>query len=136
MQTFLPHSDFAKAMSCLDDSRLGNQVYREGITILRGGWSNHPASRMWSWHKPALALYLLAGVHELSSRGRQYWDRPWYAEIKSCLPDDWSTVEMPAWLGDERLHSSHRAALLYKRPSWYNQFGWTEQPGLNYWWPS
>lgn len=42
----------------------------------------------------------------------------------------------PWWLGDERLHSSHRGRLLYKDPDWYSQFGWSEEPiETGYWWP-
>lgn len=28
------------------------------------------------------------------------------------------------WLGEPRLHGSHRAVLLRKQPSWYRQYGW------------
>ncbi len=31
--------------------------------------------------------------------------------------------------------SNHRAALLYKDPEYYSQFGWTEEPALEYHWP-
>ena len=41
----------------------------------------------------------------------------------------------PSWLGDERLHASHRAALLAKSPEWYGQWGWTEEAKIEYWWP-
>jgi hypothetical protein len=30
---------------------------------------------------------------------------------------------------------SHRAALLYKLPEHYSQFGWTEDPKVAYLWP-
>ena len=36
----------------------------------------------------------------------------------------------PSWLGNEKLHSSHRAALLGKLPKWYSRFGWTETPAV------
>jgi hypothetical protein len=49
---------------------------------------------------------------------------------------------LPPWFGNERLHSSHRAALLYKNPEWYGRFGWKEKPAvpdakgrLPYYWP-
>jgi len=72
MQTFLPLPDLGASVHCLDPSRLGNQVYREGMTLIRGGWPNHPASRMWKGYKTALACYLLSGLEELSQRGRYY----------------------------------------------------------------
>lgn len=45
-------------------------------------------------------------------------------------------IEMPPWLGCEKFHSSHRAALLHKDRDWYSQFGWSEEPELNYVWPT
>ena len=47
MQTFLPYPSFSESMKCLDPKRLGNQVYRECLTLIRGGWSNHPIAKMW-----------------------------------------------------------------------------------------
>jgi hypothetical protein len=119
-------------METLDDSRLGNQVYREGMTLIRGGWSNHPASKMWRGYESALAYYLWAGCQELLSRGKDYSDRVWYNELMNY--DMCST--MPPWWGDERVHSSHRANLLRKDPVWYGKFGWTEAPAEGYYWPT
>ena len=132
MQTFLPYADFAASMKVLDPIRLGNQVYREGITLLRGGWRHHPAALMWEHNKDALAAYLWAGVLELVARGRDYRDRPWAIEIQSYGLDD---PEMPFWLGDEPFHSAHRAALLDKNYEYYSQFGWEEEPAMDYLWP-
>ena len=41
----------------------------------------------------------------------------------------------PFWWGDDRLHASHRSALLRKNPSHYARFGWSEPPDLPYFWP-
>jgi hypothetical protein len=41
----------------------------------------------------------------------------------------------PPWLGMPEFHASHRAALLAKKPAYYAQFGWTEEPSLEYFWP-
>lgn len=131
MQTFLPYSEFDRSMQVLDPKRLGNQVYREGMTLLRGGWSNHPASKMWRGYEPALAYYLWCGVAELQRRGKDYTDRPWYHEL---LTYD-MTSKGPPWIGDDRVHSTHRANLLRKNYGWYSQFGWTEQPSEGYYWP-
>lgn len=150
MQTFLPYPDFRESMRVLDPKRLGNQVYREGMTMLRGGWSNHPASKMWNGYEAALCLYLLDGVHELRERGHDYVSRYWHCELQQRLRqqawgiapiwevdevygaftrDKWAKrVVLPPWLGDERIHSSHRACLLYKDPEWYGKYGWCEEP--------
>ena len=68
MQVFLPYPDFAKSVECLDPSRLGNQIYREALTLIKGGWKHHPASKMWANHKHALAKYWIAGLDELLKR--------------------------------------------------------------------
>jgi hypothetical protein len=116
MQTFVASSDFHASMSCLDKSRLGNQVYREGLTLLRGGWSHHPASRIWlsyrgGDYRHALCNYLLAGIDVLESRGL------FYPAVKTELletRDKYPDIGNPGWIGDEQVHSSHRSRLLFK----------------------
>jgi hypothetical protein len=136
MQTFLAYSDFDLAARCLDPSRLGNQAYRECKVLITGGWKHHPASKMWRGFESALARYALACFRELTRRGRNYPHHIAFFEtfIRDAL--------VPPWLGDERLHSSHRSALLMKNPTWYSQFGWSESPmvvGVDgkhpYYWP-
>lgn len=135
MQTFLPYADFTMSAAALDNSRLGNQCYRECKTLLNGGWRHHPASKMWQGHKGALCSYALALVDEMETRGR------WKVEVIDRWRRFFQTRRegldraLPAWLGDERIHASHRSSLLRKDPSWYGQFGWTETPGLPYVWP-
>lgn len=151
MQVFLPLPSLKDSVTALDPKRLGNQIYRECKTLINGGWPYHPASKMWSGYKPALAVYALYGLEELACRGRFYPHHVDY--FKSFLPDgldlsdSQAIIELcPGWLGNEQLHSSHRAALLYKDYKWYSQFGWKEQPAvpfkngkkfsLPYYWPS
>ena len=134
MQTFLPYPSFQESMRVLDDSRLGNQVYREGMTLLRGGWPNHPASKMWRGYEGALAQYLMAGVHELYTRGKDYHSRPWCQELFTYAVAG-VDEPMPPWLGDEQFHASHRSNLLRKDPVWYGQYNWTEPDNLEYIWP-
>lgn len=141
MQTFLPHPDYYKSMQCLDKSRLGNQVWREGLTLIRGGWENHPASKMWRGYFYSLGEYLLAGIRVLNERGANGK----YGHIGTRILDEmWKhdNTGSPPWLGNDAFHASHRAALLYKLPEWYSQFGWKEKPDipnekgkLNYIWP-
>jgi hypothetical protein len=139
MQTFLPYAKFEDSVRVLDPNRLGNQVYREGLTLIRGGWPHHPVSRMWHGYKHALAIYCLAGLDELLRRGRDY---PHHRETFEKYLQEFPDTGMPIWLGCDKLHSSHRAILLWKQPEWYNKFGWREKPlGPNengrfpYFWP-
>lgn len=140
MQVFLPYPDLQKSVCCLDPKRLGNQIYRECITLLHGGWKNHPVARMWDGHHVALATYALYGLRELHKRGCNYFDRPWAVEIQKKAYD--GDIMLPHWFGDEQLHASHRAVLLYKNIEWYGQLGWMEEPAilgkngrLPYFWP-
>ena len=43
-------------------------------------------------------------------------------------------TELPPWIGDERLHSSHRSNLLRKDEKFYSQFNWTEPHDMPYYW--
>lgn len=155
MQTFLPLPNYLESMRCLDKYRLGNQVWREGITLIRGGWPHHPASKMWKGHEYHLGVYLLAGIRVLKERGKDYS----HIGVK-ILDEMWKYEDTgaPSWLGDEKFHASHRSNLLRKvieaeerartNPTkrnkntalyvyaWYNQFGWNEPPNLPYVWPT
>ena len=52
------------------------------------------------------------------------------------IDDDYKLTEdnKPTWLGDNRVHSSHRANLLRKDPEHYNKYKWTEDPSIPYYW--
>lgn len=152
MQTFLPYADYAKSAAVLDDARLGNQCYRESVTLYRileekrtGGWANHPACKMWRGHEHHLALYGLATAREM--RGRwvsQGWLRPkWKPEVvdrwcsfwaQKAL--SWDNHQPPPWLGDAALHRSHRSNLLRKVESHYRQYWPDERSDLPYIWPT
>mmetsp|Transcript_21199 Transcript_21199/g.54325 ORF Transcript_21199/g.54325 Transcript_21199/m.54325 type:complete len:206 (+) Transcript_21199:132-749(+) len=84
--------------------------------------------RMWRGFEPALAMYYNAAVKEWARRGHR--------NIECVLEEvDAGQVQMPAWLGEEKLHACHRAALLCKDPQHYGRFGWSEQPSVEYLWP-
>ena len=134
MQTFLPYSDFKKSAACLDNKRLNKQIL-EAKTIydivvenrMSGGWTSHPATKMWRGYAEALALYFNACLDEWKRRGKHHS----YEKIPIA---DENNVKMPPWLGDERLHRSHRSNLL-RKDEWYDKFGWTESWDMPYFWP-
>lgn len=155
MQTFLPYPDYKKSMECLDKTRLGNQVWREGMTLIRGGWPNHPASKMWRGSEYHLGLYLLAGLEILRERsGKKYLDLEY--KIKSEM-GKFKDTGVPSWFGNKEFHASHRSNLLRKANEaleksviaesdkkllkyisiyqWYQKFNWTEPANLPYIWP-
>lgn len=87
---------------------------------------------MWRGYEYLLCHY---GIQICSEwRHRRYDDKQldWFYEMRGHIPYN---GKQPPWLGDERFHSSHRAALLAKDYAWYSQFGWEEEPGINYYWP-
>ena len=42
---------------------------------------------------------------------------------------------LPEWIGDERVHASHRAALVRKDPDFYGALFPDADPELPYFWP-
>lgn len=148
MQTFLPYPDFAASAAVLDDRRLGKQRV-EAMQVLRAltrptyGWKHHPAVRMWEGHPDGVAAYGLAVCAEWSRRGRA---DTCAATIGSDLaaagrPGPRTQAELarvcalPAWLGDERLHRSHRSALVRKDPAHYGPLFPDADPEEDYFWP-
>ena len=118
--------------------RLGKQRV-EAYQILRSlcgisdGWKNHPATKMWRGYEGALEVYMAVCIVEWRSRGHRdtCWEK-WKEQSNGIvLPND-----DPPWLGDQRLHSSHRSNLLRKNVDHYGQFGWDEPDDLPYFWPT
>ena len=149
MQTFLPYSNFILSAESLDDQRLLKQI-SEGTQIMKamhfmyrktltpdkpGAWENHPATRMWWQHRPALFKYLTA-MHNvwLDRRGHNRTHKS-YQELCDLFPEyNIESPEMPSWLGREDIHRSHRSNLTRKLASFYkNQ--WQEPDDLDYIWP-
>lgn len=138
MQTFLPYADYFESAKTLDNMRLGNQCYRECKTLLNGGWIHHPASKMWHGYERQLCLYSMTLAVEMERRGKWKPDVAprWYSYFYN-KSFEYPDTGLPPWLGDDRVHSSHRANLLRKDPVHYGQFGWTETPTdiSDYYWP-
>jgi hypothetical protein len=126
MQTFLPYRDFARSADVLDPPRLGKQRV-ETLQVLRAlelgdyGWQSHPVVRMWRGRTPALVAYGLIVVRAWQARGHA---DSTYELIAEFAPDVEQLTQaeladsrlLPSWLGDGRLHLSHRSALVRKDP--------------------
>ena len=109
MQTFIPYTDFDECARALDYRRLGKQRVEckqilNAIERGSGGWSNHPATRMWRGYEPALRQYMRAVILEWIARGYKN-------NMEIPDPEDY---ELPPWWGREEIHASHRSALLEK----------------------
>jgi hypothetical protein len=145
MQTFLPYRDFARSADVLDAPRLGKQRV-ETLQVLRAlelgdyGWRNHPVVRMWRGRTPALVGYGLAVVRAWTARGHADSTYHLIAEFAPQI-EHLTQAELgergllPSWLGDERLHLSHRSALLRKDPEVYRPVFGDVPDDLPYHWP-
>lgn len=138
MQTFLPYVDFKHCARVLDRQRLGKQRVecKQILDALHGrskGWASHPAVLMWRGYERALLDYAFATTFEWAHRG---YEDNMRAILNGCYMALISApYRRPQWLGDQRVHGSHRAALLYKMPEHYRQFRWKDEAKLNYFWP-
>lgn len=148
MQTFLPYPDFAASAAVLDRPRLGKQRV-EALQVLRAltwetyGWKRHPAVRMWEGYARGVAAYGLAVCAAWTERGHPDTCAATigtdlaHAGYPPPLPqDELATAgELPPWLGDDRVHASHRAALVRKAPEFYGPLFPDADPDLPYFWP-
>ncbi|HEX8304807.1 MAG TPA: MSMEG_6728 family protein [Jatrophihabitans sp.] len=145
MQTFLPYPGFLASAQVLDRQRLGKQRV-ETLQILRAlelpdyGWQNHPVVRMWRGRTPALVRYGLDCVRVWIGRGHGDSTAEQIAEfapwVRELSQDDLRReFLLPAWLGDERLHRSHRSQLIGKDPEFYRPLFPETPEGLDYFWP-
>lgn len=139
MQTFLPYPSFELSAKVLDVKRLGKQRVetKQILTALEAkrnntkyGWQNHPATLMWEGYDTVLAMYGAVICMEWRSRGYKDTMLPWFEKYISETPK-----AAPSWIGDGKLHASHRSNLLRKDITYYSKFGWTEPTDLPYVWP-
>lgn len=143
MQTFLPDSDYSISAVCLDNKRLGKQRLEcKQILLALGfsvgphspgkrGWRNHPAVRMWRGFEHELGLYGISVCAEWRSRGFNDSLGAQFVDAIALLPD----TGLPPWLGNKKLHASHRSNLLRKDKEFYGKFDWEEPDNLPYFWP-
>ena len=139
MQTFLPYPSFVRSAQCLDRQRLGKQRV-ECLQILQalllhkgGGWTNHPATRMWRGYERMLAQYGIAMCDEWVRRGYKDTCQRKIAALGRRAPQ--SSNCKPRWLGLSKFHASHRSNLLRKDWYWYGHYRWKEPDDLPYVWP-
>ena len=137
MQTFLPYESFKESAQVLDYRRLGKQRVEAlqifnaltGVPTKSGkaytGWLNHPAVVMWKGYEEALLLYKNKMIEEWILRG--------YNNTMEMIGVS-DNVSTPNWLGNDRVHGSHRSNLLRKDYKFYSQYKWLEPDNLEYYW--
>lgn len=140
MQTFLPYQNIIKSVQCLDKRRICKQRI-EATQILNiilnktetKGWRKHPCVRQWIGFENCLIYYRNECIIEWTKRKNKDGS---FCKNNMPLWKISGDIIYPDWFGYEEFHSCHRATLLYKDYEWYSQFGWTEEPKYEYWWPS
>lgn len=145
MITFLPSSSYIESAKILDTKRLIKQRL-EAAQILalilsipnkdgnkRTGYRNHPVTKMWLLYPSQLYIYYLAIFGEMEVRDINV--NPLYYEEELNRQSINVPHLVPLWSNDERLYSSHRAALLAKDYNYYSKYNWKEEPKIDYWWP-
>ena len=130
MQTFLPYPDFEKSAEVLDDKRLGRQR-AEALTLIRHGWKNHPASKMWRGFEYQLSEYGLIVCNEWKKRG--FKDNT-AVKIRS-EQKKFKNTGLPNWFGNKDFHRSHKSNLLRKKPEFYRKYFPDVPDNLPYIWP-
>lgn len=127
MITFLPWNSYRECAKSLDNARLRNQVFEAKIiyeTIVResgcrefgknSGVNSAPMFHMWRGWAPSLLRYTSEMIEECEAR-RLWIDPIWRSFVYLHIEN----AELPPFMGDERLHKSHRKALVFKKPEWY-----------------
>jgi len=102
-----------------------------------GGWGSHPAVAMWAGHEIQLAEYIKVCCDEWTSRSRIVGANEATGEpgelihfsdtvklntevaLELMRQPDW-TDELPAWIGTEAIHRTHRSNLLNKDFGYYS----------------
>jgi len=139
MQTFLPYKDFRMSARCLDKKRLFKQVVEarqilatNGVTVYKNDGmvykathKNHPCVKMWAGYDNALKQYHNEFLNVCISRGFK-------TEIKHL--EIIGEIVLPPWLGDDRIHRSHKSRLLQKDLEFYGHYGWQVPLDLEYVW--
>jgi Pyrimidine dimer DNA glycosylase len=131
VQTFIPCTTFEDCAKVLDYRRLGKQRVecKQILDTLAGkssSWKNHPAVKMWAGYEEALRQYQRQIILEwMLVRG--YKNNMEIPERKDC--------KLPPWWGGP-IHASHRSALLEKNfEYYYGNWGWEDEPKIEYIWP-
>lgn len=130
--TWVPSRDFRESAAMLDAERLRQQL-RDNVTVadvlLSGDVKKLlrcPAAQLWAGYGEWFAAYVMAMIDEATSRGwvvnagvdvittlRERMGMSMEAFVNSAVQTVLEAMELqgPKWLGDERIHRSHRAAL-------------------------
>lgn len=99
------------------------------------GWRNHPAVLMWCGYEDSLIEYGQAICDEWIRRGYNDTLHAKIGEMSKYFPESCSgSKREPSWLGDERIHKSHKSNLLRKDINYYSVYFKGIPADLPYFW--
>jgi hypothetical protein len=146
MQTFLPTPFAWESAAILDNARLWKQRVDVKQILLALGFSvgdcvpapikkrpfrDHPVVKIWQGYQCALAEYGAHCCNEWIKRGNP--DNLLHPFLK--VRSEHGPYIRPPWMGDFRLHQSHKSNLIRLDPAYYKKF-WPNVPdNLEYFWP-
>ncbi len=112
-----------------------NETYNNSpkINVRKTPWYNHPATQAVKNYELFFIDYALEIADSCLRLGYKDTLIPKIKAFKEIFSGEY---KKPWYWGNEKFHSSHRAALLFKNFEYYSKFGWGEIPIMNYWWPS
>jgi len=151
LQTFLPVPSCLDSAKILDKKRQFCQVKEAGqiLDILerrkiwyanfaekaspipkkQPGWINHSAVIAWAGYEEALSEYFNIMWQYAVDFHKVKMVKMGLRKISS------QKFEWPKWWAFPAYHANHRSRLLAKNPEHYSQFGWTEKPVEENYWP-
>ena len=127
---WLPFPDFKSSVNCLRYDDLVEQV-QSIKSVLEHKIVRHPASLMWRGYHYQLCSF---GMYCADAIRKTNEDFDWFVRWRDKLPPT-RDEGFPPWFDENKVHASHRSNLLRKCPEYYLQFGWSEKPSSNYYWP-
>lgn len=146
MQTYVPLPNLVESATILSDTDLAEQLdaVLTALDLLHQVEGDAPVTwdpevKMWAGYEVHLATYGLNLLEEAASRKIQFphhevkSDRvEWHLE---CATSGDFGMEYPKWMGDDRLHDSHKAALIRKNPHFYRRRFASIDKSLPMFWP-
>jgi hypothetical protein len=82
---------------------------------------------MWDTYTQALQMYMDICIEEWIKRGFKN-------TMLRAKPECYVDTRMPHWLGNKKLHDSHKSNLLRKDLDFYKQYNWNVSNDMEYYW--
>lgn len=124
---FLPYPDYQKTAAALAEVTLNHEIFAicelmECVHQTERSQEVDVDSRLlsaWQGHEVSLIELGLTCLDEFAKRGKQLLIRERMAWHMDCATSGEFSMEKPAWVGDDDIHTSHKAKLIRDVPEYY-----------------